>query len=36
MAMFAAILGRSAGSLLAASSLFALWHGLGAALCRVA
>jgi len=27
---------RAAGALLAAASLFALWHGLGAALCGVA
>ena len=26
---------RAAGVFLAGSSLFALWHGLGAALCRV-
>ena len=26
---------RAAGALLAGSSLFALWHGLGAALCSV-
>jgi hypothetical protein len=26
---------RVAGAMLAASSLFALWHGVGAALCAV-
>jgi len=33
---FAAWPVRAAGALLAGSSLFALWHGLGAALCGVA
>ena len=31
---FAALSVRAAGALLVASSGFALWHGLGAALCR--
>ncbi len=32
---FAAVSTRLAGALLAGSSLFALWHGLGSALCRI-